>query len=150
LSAIVTVLGEKVRSGVSIVAVDGAAGVAGGCGCGVVGVVGVAGAVGAVGAVGAGPDGVPATGGNGGADGGAAPPPPHALSKVAVVRSKVLRRQNTAILFMATARVSRAVDLRCEAIHEVTRPTSMVDASRNLPDAALHIVATSHVGRRRH
>lgn len=62
LAAIVTAAGEKLRSGVLIVAVDGAGGVDGGAG-------GVAGGVA--------PGGAPVFGGFG-SEIGAAPPPPHA------------------------------------------------------------------------
>jgi hypothetical protein len=70
--AIVTAPGANVRSGVEIVAADGADGVGGAAGGAGTGGVGLAGGVG----VGVPAGGVPVPGGTG-AEGGAAPPPPH-------------------------------------------------------------------------
>lgn len=87
--------GEKVRSGVVIVADIGAEGAGGGAGgAGGVGVVGCAGAVGV-------PEGgvPPGPAGGSGADGGAAPPPPQPYKDTAAQRAiEEVRRSRTVFI----------------------------------------------------
>jgi hypothetical protein len=93
--AIVTAAGENVRSGVVMVAADGAAG-----GCGLAGGVGAVGTVAGGVAGGAAVGGVPVSGGFG-SEIGAAPPPPHACRSAAPDTTAVVRRQRWRNRFIA-------------------------------------------------